>query len=207
MFYSDKHTIQTEEYVFLRDVNRCLSSASHPPNCNIKAFEVMFKTYYRALCFQAEGIVGEKEAAEEIVSDFFLKLWEDREIIQITVSLQAYLHKGVYNSCLKYLEHIKVLRKYHEHARYVTENRDLFDTYDDDNPLSMLISQETTAEIERAIDALPAQCKEVFQLTRMDGLSYQEAADNLGISVNTVRTQITRAMSKLREALGQYQAR
>ena len=173
----------------------------------MKAFEQMFKTYYRALCFQAEDIVGEKEVAEEIVSDFFLKLWEDRETIHITISMQAYLHKGVYNNCLKYLEHIKVLRKYHEHALYITENRDLFDTYDDNNPLSLLISQETTAEIERAIDALPAQCKEVFLLTRMEGLTYQEVAGKLGISVNTVRTQITRAMTKLREALGKLQTR
>ena len=148
------------------------------------------------------GIIGEKEAAEEIVSDFFLKLWEERELIHITVSLQAYLYKGISNNCLKYLEHLKVLRKYHDHACYIAENQDLFTAHDDNNPLSMLISQETVAEIERAIDALPAQCKEVFLLTRMDGLSYQETADKLGVSINTVRTQITRAMTKLRESLG-----
>ena len=178
------------------------STVKELKNGNMKTFELMFKTYYRSLCFQAENLVGEKEVAEEIVSDFFLKLWEDREVIHITASLQAYLHKSIYNNCLKYLEHIKVLRKYHDHARYVTENRDLFDMYDDNNPLSMLISQETTATIEHAIDALPAQCKEVFQLTRLEGLTYQEVAKSLGISINTVRTQITRAMTKLREALG-----
>ena len=136
------------------------------------------------------------------MSDFFLHLWENREHLQINVSLQAYLYKGVYNNCLKYLDHIKVLRKYREHAQYVTDNRDLFTTYDDMNPLYRLISRETVTEIERAIDALPAQCKEVFLLIRMDGLTYQEVADKLGISVNTVRTQITRAMTKLRESLG-----
>jgi len=170
-------------------------------NGNKKTFERIFKTYYRTLCFYAEGMTGEKEAAEEIVSDFFLKLWENREIIYITTSLQAYLYKGVYNNSLKYLEHLKVLRKYREHVRYITENRDLF-LAQDDNPLSMLTSQETAAEIEHAINALPAQCKEVFELVRMEELSYQEVAKRLGVSINTVRTQITRAMTKLRESLG-----
>jgi len=171
-------------------------------NGNIKTFELLFNTYYRTLCFYAEGIVGEKEVAEEIVSDFFLKIWENRELIHITTSLQAYLYKGVYNNCLKYLEHIKVLRKYREHVRYVIENNDLYAAYDDNHPLSLLISQETVAEIEHAIDALPTQCKEVFLLIRMDGFTYQEVAEKLGISINTVRTQITRAMTKLRESLG-----
>ena len=172
-------------------------------NGNEKTFEQMFKTYYRTLCFYAEGIVGEKEAAEEIVSDFFLKLWENRENISITVSLQAYLYKGVYNNCLKYLEHIKVWHKYREDAQYRIDNSDLFAGAQDDNdPLSLLISRETVAKIEQAIDTLPAQCKEVFELVRMEGLTYQEVADKLGISINTVRTQITRAMNKLRELLG-----
>ncbi|MDR1172161.1 MAG: RNA polymerase sigma-70 factor [Bacteroidales bacterium] len=161
----------------------------------------MFKAYYRGLCFYAEGIVGEKEAAEEIVSDFFMKLWENHEIIHITTSLQAYLYKGIYNNSLKYLEHIKVLNKYRGYGRYMATNHDLFQPQAD-QPLSMLISRETVAEIENAIDALPAQCKEVFSLARLEGLSYQEIAEKLDISINTVRTQITRAMTKLRESLG-----
>jgi len=169
-------------------------------NGNEKTFEWIFKTYYRALCFYAEGLIGEKEAAEEIVSDFFLKLWENRETINITTSLQAYLYKGVFNNSLKYLDHIKVLRKYREHALYMMENHDLFQPQTED-PLSILISREVTAKIEKAIDTLPAQCKEVFSLARLDGLSYQEIAEKLGISINTVRTQITRAMTKLRESL------
>ena len=171
-------------------------------NGNKRTFEKIFKTYYRALCFYAEGMVGEKEAAEEIVGDFFLKLWENREIIHITTSLQAYLYKGVYNNSLKYLAHIKVLQKYREYAGYIIDNKDLFRLQDDNHPLSMLVSQETIQEIENAIEALPAQCKEVLMLTRLDDLSYQEVAEKLGISINTVRTQITRAMKKLRESLG-----
>ena len=170
---------------------------------NNETFEWIFKTYYRALCFHSEGIIGEKEASEEIVSDFFLNLWENRESITITTSVQAYLYKGVYNNCLKYLEHMKVLRKYHDYAQYVLDNSDLFQSQIEDDPLALLISKETVAEIEKAIDALPAQCSAVFTLARFEELSYQEIADKLDVSINTVRTQITRAMVKLRESLGQ----
>jgi len=172
-------------------------------NGNQNTFEWIFKTYYRPLCFYAEGMIGEKETAEDIVSDFFLKLWENREVMFITTSLQAYLYKGVYNNCLKHLEHLKVLRKYREHAQYMIGNSDLFQSQTDHQPLSLLVSQETVAEIENAIDVLPAQCKEVFLLVRIEGLSYQEVAEKLGVSINTVRTQITRAMTKLRESLGE----
>lgn len=170
-------------------------------NGNIESFEWIFKTYYRSLCFYAEGMIGEKEAAEDIVSNFFLKLWENRETLHIT-SLQAYLYKGVHNNTLKYLERIKVLHKYCEHAMYMINNSDLFQSQIDQQPLLLMISQETVTEIENAINTLPEQCKEVFSLARLDGLSYQEVADQLGISINTVRTQITRAMTKLRESLG-----
>ena len=172
---------------------------------NKKTFEWIFKTYYRDLCFHAERMVGEKEAAEDIVSDFFLKLWENRESMYITTSLRAYLHKGVFNNCLKYLEHLKVLHKYREHAQYMIDNSDLFQSQTDQQPLSLLISQETVNEIEKAIDALPEQSKEVFLLARMEGLKYQEIAEKLDISINTVRTHMTRAMTKLRESLGGLQ--
>jgi len=172
-------------------------------NGDIKTFEWIFKTYYCSLCFYAERIVGEKAAAEDTVSDFFLKLWENREIIIITTSLQSYLYKGVHNNCLKYLEHLKVLRKYREHAQYMIDNYALFQLQTEHQPLSLLISHEAVTEIENAIDSLPAQCKEVFLLARMEGLSYQEIAEKLDISVNTVRTQITRAMTKLRNSLGE----
>jgi len=170
-------------------------------NGNRKTFECIFKTYYRPLCFYAEGMVGEKESAEDIVNNFFLKLWENREIIHISTSLQAYLYKSVYNNSLKYLEHLKVLRKYREQAMYMINNSDLFQPQAD-CPLSMLISQETVSEIELAIDDLPEQCREVFLLTRLEGLSYQEVAEKLGVSINTVRTQINRAMTKLHKSLG-----
>ena len=166
-----------------------------------KEFELMFRSFYPYLCYYAESIVGEKCTAEEIVSDFFLRLWEKHDALIINKSLQAYLIKGVHNNCLRHLEYIKSNRKYKErHAQYMLENSDLFLTQSD-QPLSLLITKESLEQIEKAIDSLPPQCKEVFTLIRMDNLSYEETAQKMGVSINTIRTQITRAMKKLKETL------
>ncbi|MDR2038052.1 MAG: RNA polymerase sigma-70 factor [Bacteroidales bacterium] len=166
-----------------------------------REFELMFKSYYPYLCFYAESIVGEKCAAEEIMSDFFLRLWENHKSIVINKSLQAYLMKGVRNNCLKHLEHMKVHQKHKEHVQYLMENSDLLLPQSGEHPLSLLITRESLEEIEKAIDLLPPQCKEVFTLIRMDNLSYEETSKKLGISINTVRTQIVRAMRKLKESI------
>ena len=163
-----------------------------------ETFEYIFKTNYRALCLHAENIVREKETAGDIVCDFFMILWEYRTKINIDTSLKAYLYKGIHNNCLKYLEHIDIQRKY---TRNIIDSSDLLQIPDNNDPLSMLISQERQREIENAINALPAQCREVFVLAKLEELSYQEIAEQLGIAIGTVRTQITRAMTKLRESL------
>ena len=85
------------------------------------------------------------------------------------------------------------------HYRYMNKN---LDAYDENDPLSLLISEEAVGEIDQAINSLPAKCKEIFILAKLDGYSYQEIAKKLNISMNTVNKQITRAMNKLRNELG-----
>jgi RNA polymerase sigma-70 factor (ECF subfamily) len=72
------------------------------------------------------------------------------------------------------------------------------------NPLAIVIAKEINESIEKAIATLPPQCRKVFLLNKYDGLSYNEIAQKLDISINTVRTQITRAMKKMRSSLSQY---
>lgn len=164
-------------------------------------FEHLFHSFYSYLCFYAETIVNDPCVAEDIVSDFFLSLWENISRIHVHTSLRAYLVRGVYNSCLKHLEHLKVVQKHTEHVQYMSDNQDLFLPQSDEHPLSLLISKETMISIEKAIDSLPTQCKDVFLSIRIDGLSYEETAQKMGLSINTVRTQITRAMKKLKETI------
>lgn len=167
-------------------------------------FEFLFKTYYRKLCMYAAGILKEKEAAEEVVGNFFLKFWENHQGLDIHISLKSYLYTSIYNNSLNYLEHLKVLEKYRDYATYVLDNKDLLQPVSENYPLANLISQEIVHEIEEAIQSLPEQCREVFCLSRFKELSYEEIAASLDVSINTVRTQMSRALQKLRDRLKEY---
>ena len=166
-----------------------------------ETFEWVYKTYFHPLCLFAQKIVGCEATAEDMVQDFFSNLWEKRESKDIA-SLKSYLFQGVHNECLKHLEHIKVTRQYNELTPDMNDDSDWLLPHDNNDPLSKLISKETLSKIEREIAALPEQCRKVFTLVKFEGLSYQEVADKLRITTNTVDTQVRRARKKLQETVG-----
>jgi RNA polymerase sigma-70 factor, ECF subfamily len=176
----------------------------HLKKGDVVAFERLFKTYYKNLCFFAENYVKEKAMAEEIVGNFFMTIWEKRKFIEIKGSVKSYFYSSVHNQCLKYLEHLKVMKKYEEYALSRLRNKELLAPTSNAYPLANLISQEIVQDIEKSIDDLPEKCKEIFMLSRFEEMSYEEISARLDISINTVRTQMARAMQKLRENLKNY---
>jgi RNA polymerase sigma-70 factor (ECF subfamily) len=168
------------------------------------AFEKLFRIHYRNLCFFAENYVKEKAMAEEIVGSFFISLWEKRKGIEIKDSVKSYFYSSIHNQCIKYLEHLKVMKKYEEYATFRLQNKELLAPSSNAYPLANLISQETVKDIEKSIGELPEKCREIFCLSRFEELSYQDISVKLNISINTVRTQMARALQKLREDLKNY---
>ena len=168
------------------------------------SFEILFKKYYKNLCFFAEHYVREKPMSEEIVSNFFFNFWEKRKSINIEISVKSYLYSSIHKQCIKYLEHLKVMKKYEEYATNMLKNKELLAPMSTGYPLANLISKEIVNEIEQAINDLPEKCKEIFCLSRFEEMNYEEISNKLNISINTVRTQMTRALQKLRERLKQY---
>ncbi len=169
-----------------------------------KGFEILFRTYYNRLCAYAAGFVAQNDLAEDIVTDIFLKLWEKRETLTIPESVSSYLFQSVKNACINYLNREKS-RKY-----TVSENEvrllDLKMMYSipDKYPLNDLIGKELEEKIRIGISKLPEQCREVFYLSRFEDLSHREIAEKLGISENTVKVQIYRALIKLRAGLKDF---
>lgn len=170
---------------------------------DVESFEVIFKRYYKKLCLYAEDFVKERSMAEEIVSEVYLKIWENRERLVISSSFQAYLFASVHNNSIKYLEHLKVLSKYKDFATKALQNQELLYSTGD-YPIANLISKEIESDIKKAIDSLPGQSRQVFCMHRFNNLTYEEIAGKLDLSINTVRTQMMRAMKKLRESLREY---
>jgi RNA polymerase sigma-70 factor (ECF subfamily) len=165
-------------------------------NGDEKAFETLFHKYYSYLCLYATKIISDDSAAEEIVQDFFVKIWEKREQLKIETSFNNYLFRSVKNLCINYIQHNKIKLRHAQNVISKMEN-----IYSDDYSFPEI---ELAQIIEESINSLPEKRREIFRLSRQDGLKYQEIADKLNISIKTVETQITLALKTLRDKLKNY---
>ena len=162
------------------------------------AFELLFHFYYPGLVMYSTQFTTDRTEAEEIVQDFFVRLWQRHPLISLTDSLKSYLFLSVKNGCLNYLKHKKVEEKY---IRQMCELSNYHLVYDPD----LYLSSELQEKVKQAIDLLPEKCREVFVLCRFEELKYAEVAEKLHISVKTVEMQMSIALKKLRNELSDYQ--
>ena len=167
---------------------------------DIRLFEEIFQMYYPVLCNYAASITKDQSMAEDAVSEVFMKLWESRENIVIEKSLKSFLFKSVYHQCINVLKHHRVQDKYRD---FFLHHPPLSDD-EADYPLSGLIENEINDIMFQTIGQLPEQCRKIFTMSRIDGLKHEEIAHELDVSINTVRTQIHRALGKLRIALKDF---
>lgn len=161
-----------------------------------KAFEEVFRTFYPHLCAYATGILENPDLAEEVVQDVFYRIWLQRENLDVQFSLKAYLFKSVRNGCMNHLKHQSVKQTYEHHARLEQmTGPDVAPEYE------FLILQDC---LNKAVENLPPERKKVFQLVKMEGRRYKEAAEILGVSVKTIENQMGKAMIAIRDALSAY---
>ncbi len=161
-----------------------------------KAFETFFHKYYGHLCLYATRIINNDSAAEEIVQDFFVKIWEKRVQLNIETSVKHYLFRSVKNLCINYIQRNKTKLRYAQKVISEVENN-----YSDDNSFPEI---ELYQKIEESINSLPEKRKEIFRLSRQEGLKYREIAEKLNISIKTVETQMSLAIKTLRDKLKNY---
>ncbi len=164
---------------------------------NERVFETVFRKHYQALCNYSCNILKDMDDAEEIVQGVFLKFWEQRQEIEITVSLKSYLYRAVHNTCLNRIKHLKVQEVYRQHIGDVMENT--FDSATD-----LLDKNELEIRIAEALEKLPEQCRLIFKMSRFEELKYQEIANQLGLSIKTVENQIGKALKIMRAELADY---
>ena len=158
---------------------------------NKQAFESLFRKYYRVLCEYARGILGDRELAEDVVQDAFIYLWNNRTVIDIHLSVKSYLYTSVRHGALNVLKKQLLERK---HSPQLTEFVEFLQTSDYSDE-----EQEEINRIRKVMEELPKQCLKVFLMSAIDGKKYQEIADELDISINTVKTHITKAYRLIRE--------
>ena len=165
-------------------------------NSDEKAFEKLFHAYYGHLCLFASRIIQDDFSAEEIVQDFFVKLWEKRHHLTIETSVKSYLFRSIKNLCLNFIQHNKTKLRYAQTILSEVSNNKT----DDDNFTEINLAEK----IEESIQSLPTKRREIFRLSREDGLKYREIAEKLNISIKTVETQMGLTIKTLREKLKNY---
>lgn len=167
------------------------------------AFDTIFKSFYKLLCREARGFFRNDSLVEEIVSDVFVKLWNNRNEFELRGSLKDYLVKAVYNTCITYYRALKVQERLKSEVDELQKRRyALLDL--GQNPLEYIITSELEEKVNEAVESLPPRYKEAFKLSRYQNLKYEEIALEMGISVNGVKINIKKALEHLREKLDIY---
>ncbi|MEP6805254.1 MAG: RNA polymerase sigma-70 factor [Flavobacterium sp.] len=175
------------------DINLVLSELQKQ---NKSVYKNVFNQFYKGMVLYANNFLFDQQTSEDIVQEIFIWLWENAKNTEIKTSLKSYLYAMVRNRCLNYLKSIKIT----DDLNLIDLNSALLLEEDIDN-----ISEDEKAIIYRQIlkivEGFPVSMQQIFKLKFIENYKYNEIADELGISVNTVKTQLKRAKLKIGESI------
>jgi RNA polymerase sigma-70 factor (ECF subfamily) len=144
--------------------------------------------------------VESENDALDIVQNIFVAVWENGKYRDKEEFIQPYLYAAIKNSCLNYLKHQQIIKKFeHNAAIHIKEMEAVYYSSGEKS----LIEKEDLELINNAIDSLNDIYKEVIVLSRFDGLKNSEIAEKLNLPLRTVETRIFRALSALKEKMSQ----
>ncbi|MDR1555922.1 MAG: RNA polymerase sigma-70 factor [Tannerellaceae bacterium] len=168
-------------------------------------FEQLYLCYYPKLVRFTREYVISVEDAENIVQDVFLVLWEQKDSLMYVQDVPSFLFRLTKNKCVDFLRH-KIMSAEKNQCLRDTQIREYeyrlrsMEQFEDNR----FEEEEVSKLIHNAIQSLPEKCKEIFLLSRFEGMSHQEIARKYNISQSTVNNQISVAMKKLKEQLRKY---
>jgi RNA polymerase sigma-70 factor (family 1) len=165
---------------------------------DMKAYSQLYDLLYGGLHRLACSIVKSSEAAEEIVSDVFIKVWQIRGKLMEIENLRVYLFTIAKNFSLNYIT------KNYKNLTVSLDQLDIEAVMEFNGPAEMCISSDIVRQIKKTIQQLPPQCRLIFQLVKEEGLKYKEVAAILDISPLTVRNQLAIAIRKIGGILPAY---
>ncbi|MBT1704554.1 RNA polymerase sigma-70 factor [Chryseosolibacter indicus] len=168
-------------------------------NGDAQSMELLFRRLYPQLCAFANKFLHDLDEAEEIVQEVFFKIWKNRANLNENESIQSYLFTAVKNGCFSLLAHNKIKDKYASLLEQIYLSGE-YGTINHDS----LIATELEKDFSRVLETLPPECRRIFELSRFEGRKYHEIANELNISIKTVETQMSRALSKIRVQLKDY---
>jgi RNA polymerase sigma-70 factor (family 1) len=156
------------------------------------AYASFFNTFYSPLCYFAAQLVRDRPAAEDIVKDTFIKLWQKHTDFESPQNVKAFLYITVRNASLNFLRHMAVRESTQKELLYLGKDKE------EAVVLNAMIKTEVLKEIYGEIEKFPEKRKHIFKLAYLEGMKNEEIAAKLDISVSTVKTQKARAIMALR---------
>ena len=156
-----------------------------------RAFELFYKKYFTPLCLFANSRIRDPELAREQVQEVFLSLWKNRGKLEIRESAKSYLYRAVLNRIINHFKRKKIEATYLE-------------SLEKDSRVANQPEFDLEEKLFKLIEDLPPRRKEVFILSRFQGLRYKEIAQRLNISLKTVEGQMSQALKFLEENLQEY---
>lgn len=160
-------------------------------------FDYVFNYYYSSLCAFSMQYIDSRNSVEDLVQDFFVYLWVEAPRLKIKSSLKSYLFTAIKNRCLDYQKHHKIIEKYRTYLLFSSDK-------EDDSTEQFFAESELRQAIQTSLAKLPPRCREIFELSRLNGLSNQEIAEKLDLSKRTVELQVSNSLKILRKELAEF---
>ncbi len=157
---------------------------------NDKAYAYLVDTYHHRLCVYANSLVKDKDQAEDIVQNVFVRIWERRDMLKTDFTIKSFLYRAVHNEFIDQYRKRKsataLERKYTEEMQKVAPRDDAF--------LERLLSF-----VQDEIHNLPPKCRKIFLMSKQEGRTNLEIAQHLEVSKKTIEYHMTQAFTKLRQ--------
>lgn len=158
-----------------------------------KAFELLFLRYQPKLVYFFTGFVHDEEIARDMAQDIFFNLWTNRQKLHEIHSFSSYLYRMARNALYNYYDHSLVSEKY--------DASQLFRPLLTEDLEEMLFAKELQDLIDLKVQQMPPQRRQIFRMSRVEGLNNEEIATRLNISKRTVENHLTAALADLRQMM------
>ena len=159
-----------------------------------KAYTILVDIYHHKLCIYADSLINDQKAAEDIVQNVFIRTWKKRDQLKSDFEIKSFLYKSVYNEFIDEYRKQKMVvpleKKYIDALTTFVENEDEYGL------------EQKIKLVKGEIQKLPPKCKEIFMLSKQDGLTNLEIAEYKEVSIKSVEAHITKAFNILRESIG-----
>ncbi|MBV7529699.1 RNA polymerase sigma factor [Chitinophaga sp. sic0106] len=155
------------------------------------AFDSLFTKYYEMLCLNAHWYIRNEEESQDLVQSFFLHVWDKKLYLNLEGDVKGYLFQAVKNRCLNHLRYQKAQR----------EKQAVFSQLQEDADIVHEKAPDYSCQLNATLDEMTCQKRAAIQMVYLQGKRYQEAADEMGISLNSLKTHLRRGLKLLRHAI------